>query len=68
MIKSWFYKYEQIVRFYLIIGYILMFSLFFDNELKIFNWMSVIWIIQFFTLITLYALRCIKNGWEIPIR
>jgi uncharacterized protein (DUF983 family) len=68
MIKSWFYKYEQIVLFYLIVGYIVTFSLFFDNELRLFNWMSVIWIVQFFTLNTLYAFRCIKNGWNLPNR
>lgn len=68
MMKNWFYKYEQIVCFYLIVGYVVLFSLFFDEELRSFGWMSLLWIIQFFTLNTLYALRSIKKGWTLPTR
>jgi amino acid transporter len=66
--KNWFLKYEQIILFYLLIIYMVLFTVFFDNQLKTTNWAGIVWVIQFFGFSTLLGLRSVKKGWVWPQR
>jgi ABC-type transport system involved in cytochrome c biogenesis permease component len=66
--KNWFLKYEQIILFYSLVIYMVTLTVVFDYELKRTDWAGIVWVIQFFGLSTLLALRGIKKGWSWPSR
>ena len=45
-----------------------LFTVFFDNQLKTTNWAGIVWVIQFFGFSTLLGLRSVKKGWVWPQR
>jgi ABC-type transport system involved in cytochrome c biogenesis permease component len=66
--KNWFLKYEQVILFFSLVIYMVTLTVVFDYELKTTNWAGIVWVIQFFGLSTLLALRGIKKGWSWPSR
>jgi hypothetical protein len=68
MIKKFYQEFEQIILFFSLIAYMTTFSIIFDYEMRTTNWMSIIWLVQFFGLSTLLALYSIKKKWIWPTR
>jgi amino acid transporter len=66
--KNWFFKYEQVILFYSVVIYMVTFTFVFDEQLRKTEWMSLIWVAQFFGFATLIGLRGIKKGWKWPKR
>ncbi len=57
---------EQWLSFLLIIAYLNTFFFLFERNM-ISDWKySLVWLIQFFSLCTLYGLRMRKKGWKLP--
>jgi len=66
--KNWFFKYEQVILFYSVIIYMIVFTILFDEQLRNTEWMGLIWLVQFFGFSTLLGLRSVKKGWRWPDR
>lgn len=57
-------EFEQIILFYLLITYMVLFSYIFENELHTENWATILWLVQFFGFGTLLGLYSIKKNWN----
>ena len=68
MIKKFYQEFEQVILFISLIAYMTIFSIIFDHEMRTTNWMSIIWLIQFFGFGILLGLYARKKGWKWPKR
>lgn len=68
MIKRIYREFEQVILFFSLLGYLIGFMFYFDNEMRTTNWMGILWIVQFFTLSTILGLYGRKKGWKWPSR
>ena len=59
-------RYEQLLLFLVLVIYLNGFWIVFNEQMQTNAWVAVIWLVQFFGLGSLYAIRGLKKGWKYP--
>lgn len=68
MIEKMYKKFEQAILFYCLLIYMGIFSVVFNEELRTFEWATILWLVQFFGLGSLLFFYGKKKGWKWPQR
>lgn len=65
-IKEFWKTNEQWLSFLAMVVYLNGFWMVFVDEMREGEWITGLWLVQFFTLATLYSVRSRVKGWKLP--